>query len=190
MAEKISGLLFHATDTPPWLFRHVKVTTSSESYPEYFPQPTFLECSGTQFLYLPLTQSVRLHLATYHSLCSTRVTNRMLCHAIGHQVLLTQPLPREAEDFCMGEQHFKCVPLLTCLIWVLHCRFCLRARAGLPRNIKLHETLSLQNIIFTKFYIQRTLYPLFTGFEPSLQQHIIIRVACFKHQTIDLYILL
>ena len=49
------------------------------------------------------TQSVGLSLVTYPSLCSTCVTYRMPCHAIGHRVLSTQPLPREAEDFPRGD---------------------------------------------------------------------------------------
>ena len=32
----ISKLLFHVTGTPPWLFRPVKVSTSSELYLDYF----------------------------------------------------------------------------------------------------------------------------------------------------------
>ena len=38
---------------------------------------------------LTLTQSVRLPMVTYPSLCSTCVTYGTLCHAIGHQVLPT-----------------------------------------------------------------------------------------------------
>ena len=58
-------------------------------------------CLGIQFFdSSPFpTQSVRLTLVTYPSLCSTCVTYRTPCHAIGHQVLPSQPLPREAEDF-------------------------------------------------------------------------------------------
>ena len=63
-----------------------------------------------------LTQSVRLSMVTYPSLCSPCVTYGTLCHAIGHQVLPTQPLPREAENFPRGDRHFKCVPPLTYLI--------------------------------------------------------------------------
>ena len=37
----------------------------------------------------------------------------MLCHAIGHQVLPTQLLPREAEDFPRGDKYFNHVSLLT-----------------------------------------------------------------------------
>ena len=57
--------------------------------------------SGIQFFDSPPfpTQSVRLPLGTYPSLRSTCVTFRTLCHAVGHQVLPTQPLPRELEDF-------------------------------------------------------------------------------------------
>ena len=55
-------------------------------------------------------------MVTYPSLCSTCVTYGTLCHAIGHQVLPTQPLSREAEDFSRGDRHFKHVPPLTYLI--------------------------------------------------------------------------
>ena len=40
---------------------------------------------------LILTQPVRVPVITYHSLCSTCVTYRTPCHAIGHQVLPTHP---------------------------------------------------------------------------------------------------
>ena len=60
------------------------------------------------------TQLLRLPLVTYRSLCSTCVTYRTPCHANDHQVLPTQILPREAEDFPTGE-HSKHVPLLTYL---------------------------------------------------------------------------
>ena len=50
------------------------------------------------------------------SLCSTCVTYGTLCHVIVHQVLSTQPLPREAKDFPRGDRHFKHVPPLTYLI--------------------------------------------------------------------------
>ena len=40
---------------------------------------------------LTLTQSVRLPMVTYPSLCSPCVTYGTLCHAIGHQVLPTHP---------------------------------------------------------------------------------------------------
>ena len=69
-------------------------------------------CLGIQFFDSPSfqTQSVRLPLVTYPSLCSTSVTYRMLCHATGHQVLPTQLLPREAEDFPRGDKYLKHVP--------------------------------------------------------------------------------
>ena len=75
--------------------------------------------SSIQFFNSPPfpTQSVRLPLVTYPSLCSTCVTYRMLCHTIGHQVLPTQPLPREVEDFPRGDKHFKHVPPPTYLIY-------------------------------------------------------------------------
>ena len=76
-------------------------------------------CSGIQFFDSPpfLTQSVRLPLVTYPSLCSTCVTYRTLFHAIGHQVLPTQPLPREVEDFPRVDKHFKAHPPPTYLIY-------------------------------------------------------------------------
>ena len=63
------------------------------------------------------TQSVRLPLVTYPSLCSTCVTYRMLCHATGHQVLPNQPLPKEVEDFPRGDKYFKHMPPPTYLIY-------------------------------------------------------------------------
>ena len=55
---------------------------------------------------LPLTQLVRLPGVTYHLLCSRFVT-------YGHQVLPTQALPKEAEDFPSDGKHFKHVSLVT-----------------------------------------------------------------------------
>ena len=74
-------------------------------------------CLSIQFFDSPPipTQSVRLPLVTYLSLSSTCVTYRTPCHSIGHQVLPTQPLPREAEDFPRGGNHSEHVPLLTYL---------------------------------------------------------------------------
>ena len=63
-------------------------------------------------------QSVGQPLITYPSLCSTCMTYRTPCHSIGHQVLPTQPLLREVEDFPRGGKHSKHVPLLTCLAWL------------------------------------------------------------------------
>ena len=67
------------------------------------------------FTSLFATQSVRLPLVTYLSLCSTCITYRTPCHSIGHQMLPTQTLPREAEDFPRGGNHSKHVSLLTYL---------------------------------------------------------------------------
>ena len=39
-------------------------------------------------------------------------------HVTGHQVLPTQPLPGEAEDFLRGDNHPKHVPLLTYIAWL------------------------------------------------------------------------
>ena len=119
MPVHFCGLLAHVTVTPPWLLRTLLVSTSSELYPEYFWLPTFLDCLGIQFfssLSFP-TQSVKLILVTYSSLCSTCVTYRTPCHASDHHLLPNQPLPREAEDFPRGEKYFKHVSLLTYLIY-------------------------------------------------------------------------
>ena len=72
---------------------------------------------------LALTQSVRLPMVTYASLCSPCVTYGTLCHATGHQVLPTLatallPIPRGAEDFPRGANHSKHVPLSTYLAWL------------------------------------------------------------------------
>ena len=119
MPEQLSGQLIHATGTPPWLLRPVKVSTNSELYPDYFRLPTFLNVLASSFLiHSPFpTQSVRLPLVTYPSLCSTCVTYRTLCQVIGHQVLPTQPLPREVEDFPRGDKYFKHVPPPTYLTY-------------------------------------------------------------------------
>ena len=70
------------------------------------------------FLFTPFpTQSVRLPLVTYPSLCNTCVTYGTLCRAICHQVLLTKPLPRDAEDFPRNDRYFSHVSLLTYLIY-------------------------------------------------------------------------
>ena len=37
------------------------------------------------------------------------------CHAIGHQVLVTQPLPKGKKDFLTVDKSPKDVPLPTCL---------------------------------------------------------------------------
>ena len=70
------------------------------------------------FFLFTLTQSVRLPLVTYPSLCSPCVTYRILCRAIGHQKLPTQPFPRDAEDFPRGGNHSKHMSLLTHLAWL------------------------------------------------------------------------
>ena len=76
-------------------------------------------CLGIQFLiHSPFpTQSFRLPLVTYPSLCSTCVTYRALCRAIDHQVLPAQPSPMEVEDFPRGDKYFKHMPPLTYLIY-------------------------------------------------------------------------
>ena len=119
MPEQLSWQLIHVVGTPPWLLRPAKVSTSSELYPDDFRLPTFLNVQASSFLiHSPFpTRSVRLPLVIYPSLCSTCVTYRTLCHAIGHQVFPTQPLPREVEDFLRGDKYFKHVPPPTYLIY-------------------------------------------------------------------------
>lgn len=60
----------------------------------------FSGCSTILFLIqpLPLTESIRIYLVSYNSLCSTRITHRMPCHSSGHQ-MLRNPSPRKAEHF-------------------------------------------------------------------------------------------
>ena len=61
MPEQLSGLLIHVTGIPLWLLRLVKVSTSSELYPDCFRLPTFLDCSGIQFFYsFPFSQHSQL----------------------------------------------------------------------------------------------------------------------------------
>ena len=123
MPEHLSGLLIHVTGTPSWLLRPVKVSTSSELYLTAFGCLLFVQASS--FFYSP-------------PFPSTCVTYRTSCHAIGNQVLLTQPsstcvnygmpcrtsghqappiqsLPRELGDFPRGGNHSKYVPLHTYL---------------------------------------------------------------------------
>ena len=101
MPEQLSGLLIHAIGTPPWLLTPVKVSTSSELYPDYFWLPTFFACSSIQFFDSP-PFSQQSHLGYLCLLAphfaGTCVTYITLCHASDHQVLPTQPLPREAQD--------------------------------------------------------------------------------------------
>ena len=80
--------------------------------------------SGIQFFDSPPfpTQSVRLPLVTYPSLCSTCMTYRTLCLCfppnVGSNAMLpTQLLPWEVEDFPRGDKYFKHVPPPTYLIY-------------------------------------------------------------------------
>ena len=101
------------------LIFNINKTPSTETGCLSNPYFLLTGCLGIQFLiHSPFpTQSGRIPLVTYPSLCSTCVTYRMLCHAIGHQVLPTQPLFREAEYFPRGDKYFKHVPPLTYLIY-------------------------------------------------------------------------
>ena len=104
-----------------WLFLIFSLNKTPLGENGFLSHPYFLltGSSGNQFFDSPSfpTQSVKLPLVTYPSLCSTCVTYRTLCHAIGHQVLPTQPLPREVEDFPRGDKYFKHVPPPAYLIY-------------------------------------------------------------------------
>ena len=104
-----------------WLLLIFSLNKTSLGETGCLSNPYFLltGSSSIQFFDSPLfpTQSVRLPLVTYPWLCNTCVTYRTLCHAIGHQVLSTQPLPREVEVFPRVDKHFKHVPPPTYLIY-------------------------------------------------------------------------
>ena len=57
------------------------------------------------------------YFVTCPSLCSVCMTYRTLYHSIDHQVLPTQPLPKEAEDILRGDRYLSYVYLFTCLIY-------------------------------------------------------------------------
>ena len=85
------------TGPPHGLFRPVKVSTTSELYPDFFWVPTFLNWPGIQLFDTALSQHSplgKLWLPTPY--CETYWT---LFHTIGHQILPTQFLSREAEYF-------------------------------------------------------------------------------------------
>ena len=66
-------------------------------------------CFG-KWNFLALKNLIKL---IYHFLYSACVNYGTLCYATEHQVLPTQFLPREAEDFPRGRRYFNHVPLLT-----------------------------------------------------------------------------
>ena len=84
----------------------------------YFLHFLLTGCLSIQFFDSLITQSIRPPMITYPSLCSTCVTYGTSCHAIGHQVLLTQSLFSKAEDFPRAGNHSKHMPLLTYLVWL------------------------------------------------------------------------
>ena len=92
--------------------------------------------------FLSLTQLVRPPLVPYDLLSSTCMTYRTSYHSIGHQVLSTQPLPREAQDFPRGRKYPKDVPLLTSHLKVLPGRFYLGPRASHGNYISLSLVLN------------------------------------------------
>ena len=91
-------------------FRAVKIfnkTTLGKTGCLFNPFFLLTGCLGIQFFdstVLFLIHSNSLPLITYASLCSTCVTYRALSHSMGHQLLPTQAIPREAEDFSRGRK--------------------------------------------------------------------------------------
>ena len=100
--------LSRVTGTPPWLLRPMRVFTSSELYPDTWLFFVF-ECIGIQFF----------NSLTYGTPCHARG----LLHSLTCDLQDVMPrqrslslIPREAEDFPRGDQHFKHVPPPTYLI--------------------------------------------------------------------------
>ena len=83
----------HVTSTPPWLLRSMRVSTSSELYPDTWLFFVF-ECIGIQFF------------------------NSHTCDLRDAMLRQRSPtlIPRKAEDFPRGDRHFKRVPPPTYLI--------------------------------------------------------------------------
>ena len=110
----------------------------------------FTGCLNIQFFNSPHSpNTVRPLLVAFPSLGSSCMTYRTLCHSIDHQVLPTQVIPRETEDFPRGGKYDKQVPLLTYLIYF-------------PAKVLLG-----------RFYLCfgvccRTLYQPLAGFEPTI----------------------
>ena len=85
--------LIYVTGTPPWLLRPMRVSTSSELYPDTW---LFFECLGIQLF----------------NLLTCDLQDTMPCQRSPTLI------PREAEDFPRGDNHSKYVPLPTYLAWL------------------------------------------------------------------------
>ena len=111
--------LSHVTGTPPWLLRPMRVSTSSELYPNTWLFFVF-EYIGIQF-FNSLTCDLRNAMPRQRSLTLTLI-------------------PREAENFPKSDKYFKHVPLPTYLI-------CLSPK-GLCRQVlfKLYDRSNLKII--------------------------------------------
>ena len=99
--------------------------------------PYFLltDCLGIQFFDSPPSFSRfpnTVSFVTFPSLCSTCVVYRTPYQSISRQLLLIQPLHREAKDFPMDSKYFEHVPLLTYVIHFsasgIYGRFLLRVK--------------------------------------------------------------
>ena len=84
MPEQLSGLLIHAIGTPPWLLTPVKVSTSSELYPDYFWLPTFLLVQASSFL---------IHHPFLNTACQATLGYLLL--AVQHLRYLRAVMPRQ-----------------------------------------------------------------------------------------------
>ena len=113
MPDQLSGLLFHATDTPSCLPRSAKISTGSKHYSDYFP---WLSRHSVLLSTPFLAQSIRLALLLIHH-CEAPVllTKRYVTPwspGASHLTIIW-----ETEDFREGAKYFKHVSLLTYLIY-------------------------------------------------------------------------
>ena len=120
MPKQLSRLLIHGPSTRPL------ASQTYEGLRQFWALPRLFSVAYFSWLFRHLiylltllfpTQLVRQPLVTYSWLCSTCVSYMTPCHASSHQVLLTQPLPREEEDFIRGDNYFKHVPRITYVIY-------------------------------------------------------------------------
>ena len=90
--------LAHVTGTPPWRLRPMRVSTSSEFYPNTCLFFCFLNAYASSF-FNSHTCDLRGAMPRQRSL-----------------TLILTFIPRQAEDFPRGDRHFKHAPLPTYLI--------------------------------------------------------------------------
>ena len=106
MPEQLSRLLIHAPSTRPLASQTFKGLHQLRALPWLLSIAYFSWLfRHPLYLFTPFPNTFRLPLITYPGLCSTCVSYMTLCHASGHQVPPTQHLPREVEDFLMGDNY-------------------------------------------------------------------------------------